>query len=113
MIPAAALSLAMESTSLSIADTLVTTPVTCSDVGQSDEVGGDSWPEPELTAQARRLLQIAARFVELAGAMFGDAKVPQGGTASADVRVLRSPDRRRRGRHPREGEGEWCRKWGR
>jgi hypothetical protein len=57
---------------------LISAPVAGSDVGQTHEVGGDAWPEPDLTAQSRRLLQVGARLIEVAGAMFGNPKVPQG-----------------------------------
>jgi hypothetical protein len=53
---------------------LVSAPVAGSDVGQTHEVGGDAWPEPELTAQSRRLLQVAARLIEVAGVMFGNPR---------------------------------------
>jgi hypothetical protein len=53
---------------------LVSAPVAGSDIGQTHEVGGDAWPEPELTAQSRRLLQVAARLIEVAGAMFGNPR---------------------------------------
>ncbi len=66
----------------------VTAPVGRRDVGQSYQVGGDPWPEPELTAQSRRLLQVAARFGQPPGAMFGDSQVPQSAGQSERIVCL-------------------------